>query len=144
MKKNYNSLACPYCHGEHGNNMQCKLVEKIEKEENENCTIVTIKRDYDCYCFDCQKKYSVDFGMARLFRYHPFIYSSNDDIKLYVEYESEFDRSYRIIEVQGIPMITMEDDEDPIIINNDTKEELIVDHDKAKSLTYNTWMTRHR
>ena len=46
MKKNYNSLACPYCHGEHGNNMQCKLVEKIEKEENENCTIVTIKRDY--------------------------------------------------------------------------------------------------
>ena len=82
--------------------------------------------------------------MARLFRYHPFIYSSNDDIKLYVEYESEFDRSYRIIEVQGIPMITMEDDEDPIIINNDTKEELIFANYKAKSLTYNNWMTRHR
>ena len=99
---------------------------------------------YQCYCFDCQKDYSVDFGVARLIRYYPFIYNSNDDIKLYVEYESEFDRSYRIIEVNGISMITMEDDEDPIIINNNTKEELVGNHKEAMSFTYNTWMMRHR
>ena len=39
MKKNYASLSCPFCNGEHGNNIQCKLADKIEKEENDNCSI---------------------------------------------------------------------------------------------------------
>ncbi len=144
MEKIYTPLCCPYCNGEHGNNVTHKAEDKIEKDENEHRTIVTIKRDYNCYCNNCKKGYTVDYGMARLIRYYPFITAANDDIKLYVEYESEFDRSYRITEVKGIPMVIMDDDPYPIIISNDQEEELIDNHTEAISFTYNTWMTRHR
>ena len=141
MEKVYKTLACPICNG---NDINVNREDTYKREEQENLIRVFIHRNYDCYCRKCQKEYSVDYGNAKLVRYKPFIHVTQDDVKLFVDYESEFDRSYKIAEVNGISMILMEDDIYPVILNKENKEELIDNHDKAMSYTLNTWMNRYR
>ncbi len=143
MEKKYTSLACPFCHA-NGTNIKYKKIDECEKEGPPNCTIINIKRTYNCYCKNCGMEYNVDYGRARLIRYNPFINAVQDNVKLYVEYESEFDRSYEIVEVDDIPMIIMEDDKYPIILDKNHQKELISNHEETKRYTYNTWMSRHK
>ena len=143
MNKVNLSLACPYCFGE-GRNIVSRKIDTIEKEEREDREIINIKRVYNCHCNRCGNDYNVDYGSGILVKYKQFIYACNDDVKLYVDYDSQFDRSYQIVDINDQPMIIMDDDCYPILIDSDTKKEMINDHEKAKVYTYNTWMTRHR
>ena len=143
MKKVNLSLACPYCFGE-GKNIVSTKIDSIEKEEHDDCEVVHIKRVYNCHCNICGKDYNVDYGEGILIKYKQFVYACNDDVKLYVDYESQFDRSYKIVDINGQTMIIMEDDCYPVLIDRNTKKEMIANHEKAKVYTYNTWMNRHR
>jgi len=144
MKKIRKSLECPICHA-FGNDKTYSYNDNYQKKETEKKTVVNIRRIYTCHCKKCNKNYQVDYGKAKLVKYKPFIYGvCLDDVKIYVTYESEFDRSYKIITVNNTPMILAEDDDFPIIINNQQKEELVNNHDKTKGLVFNTWMNRYR
>ncbi len=143
MEKINLSLACPFCFSE-GKNIVSTKMDVSDKEEKDNCEIINSKRIYNCHCNNCGRDYKVDYGNSKLIRYKQFIYACNDDIKLYVDYESQYDRSYQIVDVNGESMILMEDDIYPILIDNDSRSELISNHEKAKVYTYNTWMNRHR
>ena len=143
MEKIYTSLACPFCDAQ-GRNIESRHVDTYESDKQKETDIMTIKRVYECHCKKCNRDYKVDYGHAILIRYKPFVYGVNDDIKLYVDYESQFDMSYKIAEVDGIPMILVEYDDYPLIIEGKEKKEFIDSHEKAKEYTYNAWMNRYR
>ena len=143
MEKIFKSLSCPFCMAE-GKDVVTTPSDKFEQENQGKDTVITIKRTYECHCKKCDHDYQVDYGQARLIRYQPFIYVTNDDIKIYIDYESEFDRSYKIIEVNDIPMIITESDDYPIIVGKEKATELIEDYQKAKEYAYNIWMDRYR
>lgn len=142
MNKIRKSLVCPIC-GTKGSNISNK--DTYKKYEYKDVTGFDIKRTYNCYCENCKKWYQVEYGNAKLRRYNPATDGTClDDVKLFVSYKSEFDRSYRIISVEDIPMIIIEDDLYPKVIGEDKKNELIADHEKTKSLVNNIWMSRYR
>ena len=144
MPKQCLSLACPYCNCQKGTDLHCVKKDEYQKEERELSTFITIHRFYECRCDICKKDYNVDYGYAQLIKYKPFIYNNMDRTKLFVEYNSQFDRSYKIMEVDDITMMIIDDDDTPIIIKDDEKEYLITEHGKAKTYAYYTWMNRHR
>lgn len=143
MEKIYKSLACPICK-DNNNDITINENDEYTKEKKDDCTIIHIHRMYNCHCNKCQNNYNIDYGYAKLTRYNPYLNDEINDIKLFVLYESQFDRSYSIAEMDGIPMIFMEDDECPIIVGKNDGKELINNHEEVKRLTYNTWMHRHR
>lgn len=144
MDKIYKSLACPYCHAD-GLDISYVSSDDITKSEQDDATLVNIKRTYNCQCKRCNKSYQVDYGKARLKRYKPYTSGTcMGDVRVYVKYESEFDRSYTIADVQGVMMFLIEDDEYPIIIDRKDVDTLLKDHKKAKEKVYNIWMSRYR
>ena len=133
MNKVRKSLICPKYQAS-GNDIKISIVDNFKKYEYENIIGSDIKRTYKCYCKKCMESYEVEYGNAKLRKYNPPI--SGDclgDINEYVSYESEFDRSYKIVTVMGTSMIITDDDIYPIIICEETK-----------SLILNTWMNRYR
>ena len=142
--KDRESIACPKCKA-FGVNISVSEVDDYEKIEYENVTGFNIKRTYKCVCKKCGESYEVDYGNAQLRRYNPpEDVTCYHDVKEYISYESEFDRSYRIITTRGISMIIIDDDMYPIVISEQKKNELINNHEEAKSLILNIWMSRYR
>ena len=74
----------------------------------------------------------------------PIPESCCEDVLKYAEYISDFDYSYKIITVNGVPMIIVEDDEYPIIIEEKKQDEFIQNHEMTRKLVNNTWMNRYR
>ncbi len=139
MKKTNSSLACPLCHSD---GIKMLIIDNLKEKAVNTLEIV---RRYNCYCERCQKWYQADYGKAILQKYNPAVSETvADDVKLYVSYESEFDRSYKIVSIDNTMMIMAEDDEYPIIIEVDYQREFINSHSKTKRLVNNTWMRRYR
>ena len=144
MKRIYKTLSCPECGAE---GLDLKVESKIletSKTEEDNKIICEYKKVYYCHCKKCNHDYEVDYGKGILSKYiKPEYETCAYDVVEFVEYESEFERSYKIIDDNGVQMIFFNDDY-PRIINNELKDELINDHEKTKQLVYSTWMSRYR
>ena len=144
MNKIRASLACPKCKAS-GSDIELSKKDDYKKYEYEDITGFDIKRTYKCHCKKCGNYYEIDYGQAELRKYDPPICDTCvNDVFKYVSYESDFDRSYVIVDVNNVPMIIMDDDIYPIIIYRNEKDELINNHDKAKKLVNNIWMNRYR
>jgi hypothetical protein len=66
------------------------------------------------------------------------------DVLKYVSYISDFDRSYKIVSINNVLMVIVNDDKYPIIINEEKKEEFIQNHEMTRKLVNNIWMNRYR
>lgn len=144
MYKVNKPLSCPYCHA-NGPELSHFPIDKITKKETDDATLVNIKRTYNCHCKKCNKNYQVPYGKAKLTRYKPYTSGTCiGDVRVYVKYESEFDRSYSIVDVQGIMMMIVEEDEYPMVIANNEVDALINNHKKTKSEINCRWMCRYR
>lgn len=142
MNKINKTISCPICKG---NNITYKLEDNYSIKETESVSTTNITRTYNCYCENCKNHYQVKHGKAMLKRYKPFVEETCfGDVKLYVSYESDFDRAYKIVSVNDVYMILVEDDMYPIVINSNKQRNLINEHKKVKSLVLNTWMNRYR
>ena len=144
MDKINKSLACLYCHAD-GLDISYSPNDEVTKDKQDKVTLVNIKRTYNCHCKKCNNSYQVDYGVAKLRRYKPYTSGTCiGDVRVYVRYESEFDRSYTIADVQGVMMMLVEEDDYPIIIDRKEVDTLLSDHKKAKEKVNNRWMSRYR
>lgn len=145
MKIRALSTVCPFCVNEITERTyeNKDYINKIE--DNDICTTLEINHTCDCFCKKCHNHYTVDFGKAILKRYKTSIYDEEDDMKVFVDYESEFDTSYRIVEYKGKNMIIADrDDNVRVVIDDEAKEILKNNHKKAETLAYRAWMTTYR
>ena len=91
------------------------------------------------------ESYEVEYGKAKLRKYDPpKNVACNEDVKIYISYESEFDRSYKLVKIMGTLMIFYDDDQYPIIIFKKPIGTLAFIHEKIKILIANTYMDRRR
>ena len=84
-------------------------------------------------------------GKAVLKIYNPPVPDTvNGDVLKYASYTSTFDHSYKIVSINGVLMIFVEDDKYPIVIKEEETKDLINDCEKTRKLVYNTFMNRYR
>ncbi len=143
-------LACPKCHNDREGDIVAVYTEKLvpvnEKEGNSKVTGFDNIETYKCHCKVCDENYEVYWGKTKLRKYNPpFEDTVIGDVVVYVWYEGDENRkSYKIVSVDDVPMLIVANDDYPIILSSEEKNELINDHKKAKTKVYNTWMDRYR
>lgn len=148
MTKIKTSLGCPQCNS--SNVTHEILYSDVETQrgmyyEDEYPFIkITRRKNYDCKCHNCGKTYMVDHGIESYTRFEEPCRWDQCDVSLLAIYESESERSYKIVLVQGIYMIFCDDDEYPVIIQNEQVEEFVADNQLTKKYLFNTMMNRHR
>ena len=142
MKKINKSLACPNCQT---SGIKVLTIDSLNEVDNEGVATLEVSRRYNCFCNLCQKWYLVDYGKAVLKKYNlPVMETISGDVKLYVSYESEFDRGYKIISIDNTLMIMAEGDKYPIIVAENEQAEIVNTHSKTRKLISNKFMERYR
>ena len=144
-------MACPKCHNRLVDNMQTSYTEQIvplEEETFDDCVVSGFKAigKYKCHCKVCGEEYEVKWGMSSYRKYDPPYYDTQlGDVLVYVRYYgNEMHRGYKIISVDDVPMMMIDEDEYPIILTDQEKDELVNDHVKARIKANDTWMNRYR
>lgn len=156
MKKNKVNFKCTCC-----NSIDIDFNEtgNLTRNDIENIKIIEREVIYDCKCNKCGNEYKIPAGIDK---YYIFDKEENvdqsDDIKMLLKFETTscFKKSFSLCSAKisiydnnldsdnDIYFILMEDDEYPIFITKETKDEFISDFNKIHSFVYNNWMQRHR
>ena len=89
------------------------------------------------------KKIFKNNGVLKIYN-PPVLETCNGDVLKYAEYISDFEKSYKIVSINGIPMIIVDDDRYPIIIDEEKQDKFIHDYEMTRKLVNNTWMNRYR
>lgn len=150
MKKSYKSLACPKCLSS-DIDIAVTYENEVEKEIlycEEEAIELSKEKIMKCHCKSCSNDYSVNQGkdMYTLLR-SPLQLTCSGDVKLLSVYTSEFDRNFKLVEMNGynnqrILMAMVEDDKYPVLLPEE--KDIEKDPKKVKSLIFNTWMNRYR
>lgn len=159
MEKIKTSLGCPNCRSSNTRasveyqNVQTKYIEE------QNASINTRQKVYNCECHNCGYKYIVNHGFEKHIVFEkPHPINCLEDISLLATFETEsgFELDYKICSTIHSPyekntdlkeiiyMMLIEGEEYPVIISKQTVEEMIKEPTKARRLIINTVQSRHR
>jgi len=135
-------LKCPACCS---SNINYNFDFTNKRQEYNKDMIITLRNKICmCECLKCGHKYNVDFGCEKYtFFIKPKEINNFNDIKLVSEYESDFDRNYKIYCSSTYPyeeltyFALVDGLELPIILSKKIIDEVVQNQDKTYSLIKN-------
>lgn len=152
MKKNNKSMACPKCDA--SDISRSELVKYGEKEfsfDYYDSTATTHEASYYymCKCNKCGNTYRHDLGKEIYITFDKApIVARPGVVKLYFEYESEFDLDYKIYSVvlddNETFLIEIEDTEYPVAITREEAMKFINDIKKCQGFIFSLRMGRYK
>ena len=138
--KNLKKPSCPNCQS-----TNITLTKKIESENTNNPSEEIIKInpiEYECTCLDCHHTFKLNYGYSKSFIFaNPLPINKTKTLNLLAIYQTDspFEKNYKIISAESdnnkVYLVLMDDEKLPILLSNESFNEIITDPPKILSLS---------